>query len=360
MPITSSKPYYTINLSAVRANYLAFQNAIHKHGRRDVIAYSIKANYDSRILNTLVAAGAHIEVCSEYEYQIALKHTSTPRDVIVNGFQSNQDSFLQYTEDGALVILGSVQDLKYINEVQHPIQLGLRLNLDYIKRGNQYFATHSRFGISPSDPILHDILANSNIRITCLQCHFSGNTRAPEIYHNIVRELCRVIAFYKMKDVQSLDIGGGYKVDKAFWTFDDYVDATTIALYEAGREDLTLIYEPGNSIVRDSCANHACVIEVAEQNGTRDIVINGTKYHCGQGHRNLSQSIRLENAEPRPLCQNLQRITGCTCKESDVICNLLNFPEIRLGDQLIIDCLGAYSINEIPAFLLEKPKFYYL
>lgn len=360
MPIASGKPYYIVNLSAVRANYLAFRNAIQKYGRRDVIAYSIKANYDPEILKILGMLGAYMEVCSDFEYKMAIRHANAPRKVIINGFQPNYATFVQYLENGALIILGSLRELEYIKEIQHPVQLGLRLNLDYIKRGDQYFMTHSRFGISPSDPTLQKILENPNIQITCLQCHFAGNTRAPNIYHSIVQELCQIITFLGLKNVQMLDIGGGYKVGKTFWTFDDYVEETVAALHEAGREDLTLIYEPGNSIVRDSCTYHVSVIEVVKQNGIRDVVINGTKYHCGQGRRNLRQLIRLKNAHLRPCCQELQRITGCTCKESDVICELKDFPEIRPRDELIIDGLGAYIVNEIPTFLLEKPEFYYL
>lgn len=360
MPITSGKPYYVVDLSIVRTNYLAFRNAIQKRGRKDVIAYSIKANYDSQILQTLGTLGAHMEVCSEFEYQMAIQYAGSPENIIINGFQSSRVVLLQNLEKGALIILGSPRELEYIKGIEHPVRLGLRLNLDYIKKGDQYFSTHSRFGISPLDPALHDILTDPNVKITCLQCHFSGNTRAPKIYHSIVQELCRIIDFLGLPDVQMLDIGGGYKISENFWTFDDYVDASIAALHEAGQEDMTLVYEPGNSIVRDSCAYHACVVEVTRQNGIRDVVINGTKYHCGQGHRNLSQSIRLKNAHLRPHCPELQRITGCTCKESDVICELKDFPEIRTGDELIIDDLGAYTVNEIPIFLLEKPEFYYL
>lgn len=359
MSITSGKPYYIVNLPVVRANYLAFRNAIQNHDRQDVIAYSIKANYDSQILKTLSALGAHMEVCSEFEYQIAKKYVNTSRDVIINGFQSSCATFLQNLKDGALIILGSSRELEYIKEIQHPAQVGLRLNLDYIKQGDQYFSSRSRFGISPLFPSLRDILVDSNAQITCLQCHFAGNTRAPEIYYSIVQELCRVITYLDLRDVQMLDIGGGYKTGENFWTFDDYVEQAVTALREAGREDLILIYEPGNSIVRKACSYHVCVIDVVRRNGFRDIIVNGTKYHCGQGRRNLNKSIRLKDTNLRFQCHELQRITGCTCKESDVIGELEDFPEIKLGDELIIDDLGAYIVNEIPMFLLEKPEVYY-
>lgn len=360
MSIASKKPYYTINLSAVQANYIDFFNAIREYGRKDIIAYSIKANYDAQILKTLVESGAHLEVCSGFEYDLAAKAAKTTEKIIINGFQPETDLFLQRLKDGAHVIIGSTHELEYVKSIQHPIRLGLRLNLDYIKKGNRYFMKYSRFGVSPSDPALRDVLSNTNVHITCLQCHFAGNTRAPEIYYAIVKELCQVIKCLGMKDVKMIDIGGGYKVGNQFWEFSDYVREVVKALHDSNYEQLTIIYEPGNSIVRNACSYHVSVIDVMQRDGFRDILVNGTKYHCGSGLRDLAHSIRIENKATRSACKEVQRITGCTCKESDIICELVDFPEIQKDDKLLISDLGAYTINEIPLFLLQAPERYYV
>lgn len=360
MSVTSSQSRFLINLSSVRANYLAFSDAIHQYQRNDIIAYSVKANYDSKIMQTLASLGSYMEVCSEFEYNQAIEYVKSPRNIIINGFHVEPDLLLQHIKLGSLVILNSIDELKYLTEINIPVRIGIRLNLDYIKNGELYFSHFSRFGISPSAPELLKILTNSNIQIICLHCHFSGNSRSPEIYYNIVQELCRIISSHRMKDVQMLDIGGGYKVGPTFWTFDDYVNKVNMALYKAHQEHLRVIYEPGNSIVRNTCSYHTFVIAIAQHNGIRDIVISGTKYHCGQGRRNLENFIRFANSPIRPLCHEVQRITGCTCKESDILCELTHFPYLEIGDELVIDELGAYTMDEIPQFLLPAPNRDYL
>ena len=46
---TRKTPYYLLDLEKVRTNYLSFQKSIKSVGRNDIIAYSIKANYNPAI-----------------------------------------------------------------------------------------------------------------------------------------------------------------------------------------------------------------------------------------------------------------------------------------------------------------------
>ena len=360
MPVAAYNPYYTINLSKVLENYKLFQNAIRRYGRSDIIAYSIKANYDTKILETLGALGAYMEVCSEYEYLLAKPYVGNSDRIIINGFRTSPEYFNMTLNRRSLNIIGTTYELEWIKKGNCPSRIGIRLNLDYIKQGKEFYQVHSRFGISPYESTLHEILADSPIRIVCLHCHFAGNTRNPLIYYQITRELCRIINILHLPDVEMLDIGGGYKIGTSFWHFEDYVQQVVKALKEERREDLKIIFEPGNCIVRNTCAYHMYVIGIIQREKSRDIITNGTKFHCCTVHNKTFEDIHLVNdGARRASYPEMQRVVGCSCKESDIICELSNFPEIKLGDELVIDNLGAYTINEVPMFLLERPDFHY-
>jgi len=53
-----------------------------------------------------------------------------------------------------------------------------------------------------------------------------------------------------------------------------------------------------------------------------------------------------------------QRIYGNTCKESDLLLTLNSSEMLSVGDNLIIENIGAYCLNEISPFILDMPDVY--
>lgn len=50
-----------------------------------------------------------------------------------------------------------------------------------------------------------------------------------------------------------------------------------------------------------------------------------------------------------------QRLYGNTCKESDLLLTLNDNEMIAIGDRLIIENIGAYSLNEVNPLILGIP-----
>lgn len=53
-----------------------------------------------------------------------------------------------------------------------------------------------------------------------------------------------------------------------------------------------------------------------------------------------------------------QRLYGNTCKESDLLLTLNDNEMIAIGDRLIIENIGAYSLNEVNPLILGIPNVY--
>ena len=91
-------PYYLLNLENVKANFLSFQNSIRSIGRNDIIAYSVKANYNPAIIELLNELGSFFEVCSDYEYELMKKQGISASRIIVNGcFYKDSVSYTHLT-----------------------------------------------------------------------------------------------------------------------------------------------------------------------------------------------------------------------------------------------------------------------
>lgn len=360
MPNIESKPYFIVDLEKLKINYQNFVDVIQKYNRNDIIAYSIKANYDLHIIETLLSLGAYVEVSSDFEYGLVKKINVDSKRIVINGFHLNRMLTSEQIEDGAIVNIGTIDELKWLSSFSKPKRVGIRLNIDYIKQGGLYFSKQSRFGISPVDSCLGRLLSSeNNIRINCLHCHFSGTTRDPSIYYAMAKEMCGIIDDLGLRDVEMLNLGGGYKIDQEFWKFEDYYAQIVRALKESHKDSLKLIFEPGNSLVRNTCTYCASVIGIHQFERYTDVIINGTKYHCGLGNRHLNDDTKIICKKPCDIIVETQRIVGCTCKESDVIGTLYNQPAISPGDQVTIENLGAYALNEIPEFLLAPPDIIY-
>lgn len=54
-----------------------------------------------------------------------------------------------------------------------------------------------------------------------------------------------------------------------------------------------------------------------------------------------------------------QVLCGFTCMESDRLCVLEDKPELAVGDVLLIDFAGAYSMSFTPGFFIEHAPAVY-
>ena len=359
MSITNKvTPYYEFNLDILKMNFFNFKESITDFNLNGIIAYSIKANYNRDIILTLNKFGSYFEVCSDYEILRVCDYGISTDRLIINGFITNKDLLLKCINNGALVIIGSINDLLWISSYKFdvPIHIGLRLNLDHIKKGNEYFSFESRFGISLENNLsLLKLLKNKNIYIKCLQSHFSGNTRSPQIYLKILEELLRIKIEHDLDSVSILDIGGGYKISSQFWQFKDYIKK--IATLRNQLSNLQIIFEPGNCIVRTVGSYHTTVIDTFKINQKRYVLVDGSSIHLNKHNRNINYDYSLKfNNKKRNSHVISQIIVGNSCKESDIIMILKNENSLEIGDNLIIKNVGAYTYNEITDFILEKPN----
>lgn len=344
-------PYYLIDIKKIKDNYISFKNSIDAAGREDIIAYSVKANYNPVIISILNELGAFFEVCSDYEYNLIISQGINPAHIIVNGcFFENYDKY-----KGSILIIDTLEQLmKWKNDGCNEI-IGIRINMDHITVDERFRNKQSRFGIKVFGKREKELLKGIDVnKIICLHCHLSGNNREPSIYKDVVKELNRIRYIFNLNSLKYLDIGGGFKTgsNNSFWSFSKYVNEVCNV---CGKE-IQIIYEPGNSLVRNCAEYHTKVIAVKKINDKNIVVIDGSSLHIPKNYlKNLEYHI--ENNSKKSRVQG-GIIYGNTCKESDLLLELSDEDMITTGDGLVVENIGAYSINEVRTIILGMPNIY--
>lgn len=352
MPINSRKtPYYLLDLEKVKDNFLSLQNSINSVGRNDIIAYSVKANYNPAIIELLKELDAFFEVCSDYEYNLMQSHGVPASHIIVNGCFYND--FSKY-KDSILIIDTFEQLLEWKNKGSKE-KIGIRVNMDHLTVDDRFRNKKSRFGLRIQSKRVKKLLKNINTQnIICLHCHLSGNNREPSIYRDIISNLQKICNDYQLNNIRFFDIGGGYKIgsEDGFWSFDDYVKEVS----SVSRQDIKLIFEPGNSLVRNCAEYHTKVIMVKDAGDESIFVVDGSSLHIPKSNfKTIKYHFNHQNNQTD---FSGHRIYGNTCKESDLVLKLNCKEKISVGDYLIIEDIGAYSLNEVSPFILGMPNVY--
>jgi len=354
MSIDSRKtPYYLIDLEKIEASYLAFKKAVKSVGRSDIIAYSIKANYNPAIIEQLHNLGAYFEVCSDYEYNLILNYGISTSHIIVNGCFYND--FSKYND--SILIFDTYTQLSQWVQKGSKEKIGIRVNLDNITVDKRFKNKKSRFGIQFQSSKVRKLLKMANLNnIICLHCHLSGNNREPSIYKDVILQLQSIREEYELKGVRCFDIGGGFKTGKGndLWNYSDYVNAVN----EVCEKDIQLVFEPGNSLVRNCAEYHTEIIDVKRVDNKDIFVVDGSSLHIPKVsfyktgfHFECSDKSRKQHLGTR--------IYGNTCKESDLLIELDKPTSLKVGDCLIIENIGAYSLNEINPLILGNPNLYF-
>ena len=226
MPIDENlvTPYYLINLEQVTKNYNEFISLSRRSGRQDILAYSVKANYDISIIKTLDRLGTYFEVCSKYEYDLLLTYGINPAKIIINACSGTSDVF-DWGRKSFLIILDSLEQFRIWVNNGCVNEIGLRVNLNCFTKDDRFQRKVSRFGIDLQSKSFHNLLKKvDRSKIVCLHCHLSGNNREPSIYADAISAMYSYIAEFNFASVRNIDIGGGFKVGNNYWKFSDYID----------------------------------------------------------------------------------------------------------------------------------------
>ena len=361
-------PFFLMDAEKYRSNINNFLTAFRKRYEKVVAGYSFKTNYVPALCRIALEEGIMAEVVSEMEYELARKIGF--EKVIFNGPIKRPVIFEKALKHGAIINLDSEYEVNMICEYakKHQatdLQVGMRININLTdENGNSTIQCGLRFGRFgfPEDIIGRNIacLHEAGIKIVSLHGHTSTLDRAVLNYKIITQHMLQVCELYELNELEWFDIGGGYfgaapeGMDLTGRpTYEDYANCVldeALANEWFNRVQPTIVIEPGSSVVSNVFSYFTKVYQNKRVGKVNFVMVDGTVFDVKptMHANNLPHKVyRATENDELYVCD----VVGSTCMEKDVLLKEVTMPQMRSGDFIQFNGVGAYTICMTPIFI---------
>ena len=255
-------PCYVYSRRAIEQAWLAWDTAL--AGVPHLVCFAVKANSNLGVLNVLARLGAGFDIVSVGELERVLAAGGDPARVVFSGLGKTEDEMRRALQVGIKCFnVESAPELERLQKVAAELgvkaPVSLRVNPDVDAMTHPYISTglkENKFGVDIAQAltIYRRAAELPNLEVHGVDCHIGSQlTDATPLLDALDRmlELIDQLAGEGIH-VRHLDLGGGLGVtyqDETPPTPGEYLSKVRAKV--AGR-DLTLLFEPGRSIVANA------------------------------------------------------------------------------------------------------------
>ncbi|MHA6259975.1 type III PLP-dependent enzyme domain-containing protein [Sporosarcina sp. CAU 1771] len=372
--------FYIFNMEKLRKNYTEMFKAFSNRYSNIIIGYSYKTNYLPSLIKEMSELGAHAEVVSKMEYELALKIGHKSNEIIYNGPLKAYEDISIALEGNSIINLDSFYEIemveKYVAENFHrQYKVGLRVNFDMsidevspLQSGYK----QSRFGFCVRngnfEKALDRLSRFPNLAVVGLHGHFSTSTRSLSVFKKITQNLCNLGKKYLSNTLEYIDVGGGFygnvPVEMNLQDVPSYEDYAETICSIVNDEKLyfknapLLIIEPGLSLVVDTFKFYSKVIDVKQNLDEYFVLVNGSVHNIKPKLHKKNMPMKLVKEKNGNYKNETFNVVGITCMENDYLAIDYIGELPKPGDFLSFSNVGAYTIVLDPPFIKERPPIY--
>jgi len=342
-------PLFIVDHEALRSNYAEFRRYL----PRVQPYYAVKANADPAIIRTLYAIGSSFDVASIAEFNLVYENIrNMPADarqnfiwdkVIYSNPIKDRRTLEELDQYKPLVAFDNVEEIRKIR--RHAPHAGLALRIRVPNTGSMVELS-SKFGASPAEAV--DLIAtafDAGLTVEGLGFHVGSQCTNFENYVQALSTSASIIeeADARGYSLKLLDIGGGFPVryDRHVRPFRDLARILKAELNRIFPRSMEIIAEPGRFMVGTAATLVAEVIGKSERDGKRCYYINDGIYHTFSGilFDHCQYQVKAFKKGPK----QISALFGPTCDALDTISQAEALPELKLGDLVYSENIGAYS-----------------
>ncbi len=255
-------PSYVYSRAAIEAAFMAYRNAL--EGCDHLVCYAVKANSNLAVLNLLSRLGAGFDIVSGGELQRVIAAGGDPAKVVFSGVaKSSADMAAALEQDILCFNLESAAELELLNEVARAngvcARISVRVNPDVDAQTHPYISTglrENKFGVDmeTARAIYRRAAELDAIEINGIDCHIGSQLTLISPFIDALRRLLEIIDQMSSEGISigHLDVGGGLGVRYQDETPPPIADYVAAIRAETGDRKLTLLFEPGRSIVANA------------------------------------------------------------------------------------------------------------
>lgn len=365
-------PFYVFDEKGFVANYKELEGLFKSVYSNYHISYSYKTNYTPYICNIVKGLGGYAEVVSDMEYELA-KRLGYGNDCIVYNGPSKGPLMFEHLENGGILNIDSYDEACKIadyckSNISKKYTCGIRINLNL---SNDFI---SRFGLEDGSEDLNNTISRinetPNLELVGLHCHIS-RCRSKEAWAKRAEIMIAIADKYIAGIPDYISLGSGMYADMPQFLKEQfggdrvpsYADYAEVAIrpfadrYDKCKKKPKLFTEPGTTLVARYISLATRVLSIKEIRGRGIANMDGSYHNLGETCilKKLPVEVigmgQLQRAYP-----NLD-IMGYTCLEQDMMYQGFDKP-IAVGDILIFENVGGYSIVEKPQFIKPQCAMY--
>jgi diaminopimelate decarboxylase len=362
--------FWMLDPARLRGNVQHFRDAFVQAGWPETtIAWSYKTSWLPPAVRAAISAGAHSEVVSRHEYELALALGAGPASILFSGHLKTRRDLERAFGLGSRVHLDNLEEVADLLTLARDcpkcnFRVGLRANVDFGQ------PSRGRFGLDAESGDLQRafrvLAAEPNVSVNALHLHVSA-VRQAESYSRRIRRMVRLASELWPDDdgPEYLDLGGGFtgtvpeslanQLPSPPHTPTEYAAAIVPALLERWSEGGPgLILEPGMALAADTMRFAARVGAVKTISGVRHALVTASIYTVKPTLHSFDMPfhvLRSGHAVPR---EGMTVVSGWTCMEQDILCRNCRY-ELERGDWLLFHNCGAYTFVLNPPFIYGTP-----
>lgn len=372
----TASPFYRIKEKDLLYDINLLKDSLTEYWGNYVMGYSVKTNSLPWLLHYLKEQGFYAEVVSDTEYDLVHRLGFSGKHMIYNGPIKDKKVFETVLLSGGYVNLDSSHELNWIEElsVLYPnrrFSVGVRVNCDIAALcPNEELVEEEggRFGYCYENGVLGSAIERiqclPNVRVGGLHLHSSTQSRTVQVYGALAAMAVKLAKEYSLS-LDYVDMGGGYfggRADKPNYR-DYFKEICRVLGGFFDRKKTTLIAEPGVSLISRATTFETEVLDIKDIRGRKFVVTNGSRVnlnplvtrHVYPHHIEYISDTSVRNKEAS------QWICGATCMEYDRLFEITEDVALTVGDKIIYDTAGGYTmclnplfIHYFPAVIIEK------
>jgi diaminopimelate decarboxylase len=352
-------PFYYYNLNLLQDTVNACQNAATTYGYH--VHYALKANFNSRVLQIIQAAGMGADCVSGNEVKAAIAHGFNQGKVVFAGVgKSDREINAALDADIFCFNVESVQELLVINDLAAAkgkiARVAIRINPNVDAHTHHYITTgleENKFGINTwqLDDVIFTLKNCQNLEFIGLHFHVGSQITNLDVFGKLCEKVNELNNWFEHQNmpVKVLNVGGGLGVDyynpdeNPIGDFESYFGIFhNNLIVKQGQE---VHFELGRALVAQSASLIARVLYVK----------NGQKKNFLVLDAGMTELIRPMLYQAYHHLENLTKqgqtsaptvnydVVGPICESTDCFRTDLALHESHRGDLIAIRTAGAYG-----------------
>jgi diaminopimelate decarboxylase len=347
-------PLYIYSANTLIRHFRAYDDAYGKFPH--VICYALKANTNGAVLKLLAKQGCGADIVSGGELYRALKAGIPPKKIVYAGVGKTEDE-IRFALKSKLLMFNveSADELREIDRVAGTMgvkaPIALRINPDIDPQTHPYISTgmkEHKFGISIDEAIEHYRLASrlSHIEIVGVQKHIGSQITTMTPFVDAVKRILVLVDELKRQKIRIryLDIGGGLGITYRSEKPPVPGDIARRLLPLINGRDVTLVMEPGRSIVGNAGILVTKTLYQKQGEGKTFVIVDAgmndlMRPSLYDAYHHIVPVVKKKRA------QITADIVGPICESGDFLAKGRKIDRVLRGEYLAVMSAGAYGMS---------------